>query len=346
MSVILTLDLPWVEDATSDLPELSVRPGRMGTLAFDDGIVLEVHTLDPVEHHSARAMIEHAKAAAGPGRVVLVAGAVPVEWRADLRNAGVSFLDVSGVAEIEWPRLRVSARHFGRFTERRRESLPLQQGHVAVTQELLIVAIDGSRPTIGELAESAGVGLATASRAVSQLAEHGLVTKEREGTRVLVTPTDRIELAERLAERSAWPKDGLLSGYLWGRTIFDVAANLSKAAKQEQIDLAVTGRVAAAYYGVLGTASPAAVRCWLGGTRDELPDLAERLGLEPVEEESANVLVCPDPRRVGVHRRRDLELDRLTATVAHPLRVWCDVRSESRGLEFAAQLWGVVTDGR
>ncbi len=345
MSAKLTLDLPWVEGAASGLPELSVRRGRSGTLAFDDGIVLDVKTIDPSQHRSPAALIERARDAGGPGRVVLVAGAVPVEWRADLRSASVSFLDVSGVAEIEWPRLHMSSRQFAQPSERHREPLPLQQGHAAVTQELLIATADGSRPTIGELAAGSGVSLATASRAVSQLAEHGLVAKEREGRQVLVSLTNRVELANRLAERSAWPKDELSSGYLWGRTIFDVAANLSKAASLEGMELAVTGRVAAAYYGLLGTTSPAEVRCWLSGSRDELPDLVERLGLEPVGPGVANVQICPDPRGVGVNRRQQLELDSSSAMVAHPLRVWCDLHTEPRGPEFAAQLWGVVNDG-
>src|SRR5260370_22672111 len=111
-----------------------------------------------------------ARGQVGAGRVVLVAGAVPVGWRAQLRTAELSFIDVTGVVDIEWPRLRVSARRFAQPIKRRRSPIPLQKGHALVVQELLIAASGGAQPTISELAEGAGVDLSTASRAISQLA--------------------------------------------------------------------------------------------------------------------------------------------------------------------------------
>ncbi|MGH8575084.1 MAG: hypothetical protein ACREX8_21320, partial [Gammaproteobacteria bacterium] len=67
------------------------------------------------------------------------------------------------------------------------------------------------------------------------------------------------------------------------------------------------------------------------------------LGLEPAPEGAANVMLSADPWRVGVHRRGDVIFDEWTASIAHPVRVWCDLHSEQRGTEFAAQLWGAVT---
>lgn len=346
MTAELTLNLPWVESPAAQLEGLVVRRGRADTLAYEDGIVLDVHVIDPSVFESSAALVDAARSSTAPGRVVLVAGAVPLDWRAELRNAKVSFVDVSGVAEINWPRVRVSAKRLGKPVKRRRRPLAFQKGHAVVVQELLVVTADGSRPTIGELAEGAGVSVPTASKAVTQLTEHGLVTKRREGTWVSVEVVDRVAIATRLAERTSWPGEEMLSAFLWGRTIFDVAARISDAAAHGDIELAVTGRAGAAYHGVLGTSSPKAVRCWIDTRHGSLADVAEALGLEPAADESANVLVSADRWGVGVHRRADAQFDDFTAAVAHPLRVWCDLHDEQRGSEYAAQMWGAVINGR
>lgn len=331
MAALLTLDVAWLGAGDQELDGLVVRRGRDAVLGFDDGISLDVRVLDPARSRSAAALVEASRGESGPGRVVLVAGAVPVQWRAALRDAEVSFIDVSGVVEIWWPRLRVSARRLGLPVTRRRHGLPLQKGFARVVQELLIVAGDGDRPTIGELAEGAGVSLSTASRVVSQLAEHGLVAKNRHDGHVRVAVVDRVEVAERLAARSAWPGDETVIGYLWGRTVFDTASRLSATAADHGLGLAVTGRVGAAYHGVLGTSSPRTVRAWVDCRGGDLAVAAAGLGLEPAPEETANVVLSADPWRVGVHHRSEASYDEWTATVAHPLRVWCDLRGEARG---------------
>lgn len=343
MTVQLTLDLPWLQPTGGqEIDGLVVRRGRDDALTYEDGIALHVHVLDPTSHGSAEALVEGARAQAGPGRVVLVAGAVPVAWRSQLREAELSFFDVSGVAEIFWPRLRVSAVHFGRPVKRRRSPVPLQKGSALVTEELLIVAMNGGRPTIGDLAAGAAVSLSTASRTVSQLAERGLVAKDRHGTHVSVALLDRVEVAERLAQRTAWPGDEQLGGYLWGRTIFDVAQRISTRASEQGLALAVTGRVGAAFHGVLGTSAPAELRCWVGAQGHELSDIAGRLGLEPAPAGTANVMISSDPWRVGIHHRAEVTFDEWSASTAHPLRVWCDLHGDQRGAEFAAQLWGTI----
>jgi DNA-binding transcriptional ArsR family regulator len=342
MTAELTLALPWVEATPEHLEGLIVRRGRANTLAYSDGITMEVLVLDPGLYGSAEALVGAANERAGPGRVLLIAGAVPLSWRPRLRDVELSFVDVAGVAEINWPRLRVSARRFGKPIKRRRSPVSLQKGHALVVQELLIASVDGEQLTISDLAERAGVSLPTASRATSQLAEHGLVVKEREGHRVWVSIVHRVEVAKRLAERTRWPGAEMLSGFLWGRTVFDTADRISSFADRKQIALAVTGRVGAAYYGVLGTTSPNDVRCWVDVGRHELPDVAEQLGLDPAPDDAANVLLCADPWRVGIHRRSEVMFDEWSASIAHPVRVWCDLHSEQRGSEFAAQLWGTI----
>jgi hypothetical protein len=345
MATVLRLNLPWLPDEPDHLGDLAVSRGHDDALTYDDGISLRVVVLDPALYASAEELVASARAAGEPGRVVLVAGSVPVEWRAILRHAEVSFIDVGGVAWIVWPRLKVSSGRFaGPEVVRRRDPVPLQKGHALVAQELLISAVDDGQPTITELARRARVSASTASRAITQLAEYGLVEREENWRQVSVRVADLATLANLLADRTAWPGTEVISGYVWGRTIWDVAATVSGNAVDAGIDLAVTGRVGAAFLGVLGTSSPTEVRSWVSVNGRSLTDVAERLGLEPVPPESANVRLSADPWRIGTHRHADEQFDGWTATVAHPLRVWCDLHSEDRGREFAAQLWGKVSN--
>jgi hypothetical protein len=228
---------------------------------------------------------------------------------------------------------------------RQRSPLPLQKGHALVVQELLIATASGAEPTladVADLAEGAGVSLSTASRAITQLAEHGLVVKKRSGSHVVVAVADRVAVAERLAAQMAWPGGQRIGGYLWGRNVWDVAARLSANAGEAGVALAVTGRAGAAFLGVLGTSSSSEVRGWVDAGERPLAEIADILGLDPAPEEAANVILSSDPWRVGVHRRGSISFDDWTAAVAHPVRVWCD----KRGAEFAAQLWGVITHAR
>src|SRR5260370_698765 len=217
MAAELCLDLPWVPQSPQHVGELAVQRGRRNVLSYDDGITLEVFLLDPAGYRSAEMLVRDAGEQARPGRAVLIAGAVPVSWRAQLREAELSFIDVSGIADINWPRLRLATRHFARPVSRQRSPVPLQKGHALVVQELLIATASGAEPALADLAEGAGVSLSTASRAITQLAEHGLVVKKRSGSHVAVAVADRVEIAERLAAQTAWPGGQRIGGEPCGR---------------------------------------------------------------------------------------------------------------------------------
>jgi hypothetical protein len=346
MDGLLRLNLPWLPETLGRIGALAVTHGRDDVLTYDDGISLHVVVLDPASRTSVSDLVAAAREEAGPGRVVLVAGTVPVDWRAALRRAEVSFLDVGGVAEIAWPRLRVASRQFTKQVVRRRDPVPLQKGHALVAQELLVASANEVPVSITELAQGAGVSASTASRAVAQLAEHGLAERTQSWREASVQVADVVGLATLLAARTAWPGPEVVNGYAWGRTIWDVAATMSRNAADAGVCLAVTGRAGAAFLGVLGTSSPAEVRCWVIVNDLPLTEVAERLGLEPAPPESANVRLSADPWRIGTHRRAVQDFDGMTATVAHPLRVWCDLHGEERGSEFAAQLWGTISHAR
>jgi DNA-binding transcriptional ArsR family regulator len=346
MTAELRLDLPWVPRSPERIADLFIRRGQNDVLTYDDGISLDVCVLDPVAYRSAENLLRDAQAQKRPGRVVLVAGAVPIDWRAQLRISELSFIDVTGVVDINWPRLRISAGRFAQPVKRRRSPMPLQKGHARVVQELLTAAGRESKPTISELAEGAEVTLSTASRAISQLAEYGLVSKERTGGHVAVVLMDRVEVAERLAVQTAWPNEETVGGYLWGRNIWDLGARISKNATGAGIDLAITGLAGAAFLGVMGTSSPSEMHCWIDLDGRSPVSAAEELGLEPAPEGESNVMISTDRWRVGIHRRGGATFEDWTATVAHPVRVWCDLHNDRRGVEFSAQLWSVVSHAR
>ncbi|HEY0640579.1 MAG TPA: winged helix-turn-helix domain-containing protein [Pseudonocardiaceae bacterium] len=343
MAAELRLALPWISKAPQQLHGLTVGQGHADILRYEDGIELAVHVIDPGTHDTAEQLIAAARHATSPGRVVLVAGALPVSWRPALRTEGVSFLDPAGVAEIRWPRIHVSTGRFNEVMQRTRSALPFQKHHALIVQELLVLTAGTThRPTVGELSENTGTTLSTASRAVTQLAAHGLAEKHRAGRRVEVGVPDRRELSHLLAQRTSWPRGRLLSGYLWGNSVWDVGSRLSRAAERSGVDIALTGRAGAAYLGVVGTSSPARIRCWTRSPDLPLPEVARRLGLEPAAEDEANVTLAEDRWRLGTHRRDRLTFDASEAYVAHPLRIWCDVHSELRGTEFAAEMWSYV----
>ncbi len=99
--------------------------------------------------------------------------------------------------------------------------------------------------------------------------------------RSVIEVTDAVQLAELLAERSTWPNGPTVHGYMWGRTVWEIAALVGEQAARNKIVVAVTGRTALAYLGVMTTSSPPDVRVWVDAGDRELAEVAPLLGLEP-----------------------------------------------------------------
>lgn len=351
MKTTLTLDLPWLPEHQNDLPEVTVRRGPDHRLSYDDGVELAVEVIVADADDSVDGVLRHIEQRSGPGKVVLLAGPVPVAWRASLRKHEVSWLATDGRAELHWPRLRVSAHRLSATDpppERNRAPVPLQKRQGVVAQELCTLALANRLPvTVSGLAKAAEVEVAVASSAVESLARHGYVRKERDGNSILVHVDDLSELARLLAARTGWKRAKVIWAYGYGRSLTDVAARVSRAAEDAGVAAAVSGRVGATFLGIVGTGEPSLLRLRVLTTAPEAPRALEQLGLEPVDREEANVAVALDRWGLGTTHARRQSFQKRSAVVAAPMRVWCDLDGEPRGTEFAAQLWeGMMNHGR
>lgn len=345
----LTLDLPWLPDGRELADELILQRGPVEAVRFDDGLVLRVAVLDPQDATSVNDLIRRVEDAADvPGQLALVAGAVPVEWRSALRLRNVSWLDAGGALQLYWPRLRVSADRVSTLVaepERSRAPVPLQKSQGLVAQELCIAGVHGRPQTLSDLAEATGLDPSSVVRAVEQLARHGLVAKHRRNRRVEVVVQSPPVLADVLASRTTWKRLPRVPGYLWGASSLGVAERLSAAAEAKGVDVAITGRVGAMLRGVLGTNDPTVLRVRVRHRIEAMADILGELGIESVSEAEANIVLAADRWGLGSHRASVETFHGTRARVAHPLRIWCDLRDELRGEDFAAQMWSEVIRG-
>jgi hypothetical protein len=349
MPATLTLDLPWLPDQPVDLAEVEIERGPVNRLSYDDGIELAVALLAADPEDSVRSILRQVDELGGPGKVVLVVGSVPVEWRSKLRKQGVSWLATDGRMELRWPRLSVSAHRLSVSAPtpaRKRSPVALQKRQGVVAQVLCELALSESLPvTVSQLAGMAEVDVAVASSAAETLARHGFVSKQREGNTVLIGVDDVSSLARLLADRTGWEHAKVVWAHGFGRSPLDVAHRVTRAAKDSGTSVAVTGRVGATYLGIVGTGEPSTVRVRVEATPDDAAVALEQLGLEAVDREAANVAVALDRWRLGTTSAQVHRFQRYSALIAPPVRVWCDLDGEPRGTEFAAHLWEMMRHG-
>jgi hypothetical protein len=334
VSVELRLNVPWLPEEATPVGDLVVGRGIDNTLTQGAQRV-PVHILDPASFLTVEPLIFAAQRADSPSTLVLVVGHVPVVWRGALREAGVSFASDDGVVEVTWPR---------RVASSPRLTLTLPRQEALLAQELVIAAIAGRSPTCRELAERTLASVDDVIAAAGKFAEHGLVRMAGRPAASRVTVANVSALADALAHRTAWPGNRkIVGGYVWGRNMWAIAAQIEQNAEAAGIGLAVTGRAAAAFLGVVGPASRSEVWCWVSMDGRSLKTMARELRLEPVPWDDANVLVAADEFGVGASRRGPVNSGQWAATLSHPLRVWCDLHHDDRGVDLAAKLWPKVT---
>lgn len=342
----LRVDLPWLPGEL-DLQAIVVSRGYENVLTYDDGIRLAVEVRDPALVHSLDELIESVLAGDEPGSVVLVAGQVPASWRSKLRERGISWADAGGAISLDWPRVRVTSHQASIVApRRRRQVVPLQRGVARVAQEIAIRAVAGTTPMIlADLVDATGVSLSSVSRLVSALAAHGWVKKSGDRRPVEIEVPDLSQYMEMLAERTRWNHLPELHCYGWGPSLLSLASEISARSDAEREDIAITGRIGAAFHGVLSSGQPRSLHVRAGVEPSMLFELASHLRLEVVNADEANVVLAADRWRVGSQGAERRTFDGMTATVAHPVRVWCDLRDEQRGNDIASELWKAVRHG-
>jgi hypothetical protein len=356
MSVELRLDALWVPDEPVRAGDVVLSRGD-NALVYGGSLSVPVRRVDPASVLTVEQLIDAVRAADGPDRVVLAAGHVPTGWRARLRQAGVSFACDDGTVEIfttdiKWPgpgdAAAPPAEPDSPLTGpdgRRPEAagrISLRNPHLPVLQELVSAAMRGQQLAYAELAGRAGTAQIFADETVAELEAHGYVVRRRDSSRrVSVVVGDVSALAGVLARQSAWPgsKPTIAVGYLWGRNRWDMAASLSRNAAAVGVKIAVTGRAGAAFHGVSGPSPRIQVRCWAAAGRRTFATIAELLGLEKVQPEEANVLVAADWWGLGTGGATTIRSGKWEASIAQPVRVWCDLRGEDAGRALAAELW-------
>jgi hypothetical protein len=350
MTTELHLDLPWVPEQPLDLGAVRVSRDAASRLTFDDGIELEVVLLHPPSDSSAEHVVGSAREAGGPGRVVLVVGPVPVGWRASLREAGISWLATDGRMELRWPRVIASAHRVSLAAgrpRRRRNPLPLQKRQGLVAQELCRMALGGELPSsIHSIARATGIDDVSVSTACTGLAKHGYMTKEREGRSVLVSVPDVVALASLVANRTGWGEGPVVWAHGYGRSALDLGERTTAAALRAGLPAAITGRAGATFLGIVGTGEPRVVRIRAEATVDQADEVIDTLGLVAVDADEANVAVALDRWALGTTGASTRRFGSYEAMVASPMRVWCDLQDEPRGLDFASDLWEAMARGR
>jgi hypothetical protein len=334
VSVELRLNVPWLPEEATPVGDLVVGHGIDNTLT-QGALSLPVHILDPAAFLTVEPLIFAAQRADSPSRLVLVAGHVPVVWRGPLREAGVSFACDDGVVEVTWPR---------RIASSPRLTLTLPRQEALLAQELVIAAAAGRSPTCRELSERTRTSVDDVLVTAGKFAERGLVRLGGRPNASRVTVANVSALADALAHRTAWPGNRkIVGGYVWGRNIWAIAAQIARNAEAAGVGLAVTGRAAAAFLGVVGPASRSEVWCWVSLDSRSLKTIARELRLESVPWDDANVLLAADEFGIGTSRRGAADSGQWTATLSHPLRVWCDLHHDDRGPDLAAKLWPKVS---
>jgi hypothetical protein len=211
-----------------------------------------------------------------PGRIRRP-GALPRVWvlrrgsrrlRQALRDAGVSFVELSGVVHLDLPGLlvdRADLRPIERPRSRRRLIDPFADRSSLVCRVLLTSKSDRAWG-VRELAEAAGVNPSTASRVVRELAGAGLVEFERIGRASRVRVPDPLRLLEGWTDAYDWGSNRLiafdapigdppkflarlrrvLGGTGWALTLHAGASLVAPHAAWERVHLYVDGDESAA----------------------------------------------------------------------------------------------------
>lgn len=274
-----------------------------------------------------------------PGRnVILVGRQMSPGARAALSQAGVSWADETGAAEIAIGTIIVS--RSGMARKRPQGIKRWTPAVLAVTEALLC----GIRGTQAAMQEATGLSAGSCVNALQFLTEEGLVTstaKRGPASARRVSDLRRLLTAYTVAanEQPAGPR--LQIGVTWQDTLAGLAA-LGRRLDDHRVDWAATGGAgAAAIAPFISSVSQATVYVE-GHTVAELKALAESLKLRPVE--GGRLILLPFPSDTT---RRFTTVESGVFRVAPWPRIYADLQQEGvRGEEAAEHLYEVVHERR
>lgn len=252
--------------------------------------------------------------------------AVPFMGESGMRKceeAGISWLDLSGNAEIKAPGLRVHVRgKENKFKSRGRKENPFAFKSSRITRRLL--SSPEKKWTQRELSESTGLGEGFVSRIVKTLEAQKLIDRGAD---------NKISLAKPALLLDAWrqgydfDKHKIIKGHVAGRSGEDVQIKISHAFRRYSVEHAATGLGAAWLYAKFAAFRTVSfyLKQWPGDER--LKDIGFRETTS-----GANVwLILPKDPDVFYDTR---VIDNIPAV--DKIQVWLDLKSHPERSEEAA----------
>lgn len=243
--------------------------------------------------------------------------------RAWAREAGVSWADLSGNADIRGPGLRILVQGAeNRYAHPGRPGNPFAPKYARVTRALLAEPERWWRQK--ELCAEIGLSDGTISRAVSHLRTAELLESNPEGA---LRPRDPSVLLDAWAQRYEFTGHRVSRFYRTARSGLSLLRGLAEGLSQTGCTWAATGLSAAYMYTQHADFRLTTVFV------DQLPKDPASLGLHPVEQGENVWLVEPDDEGV-FYRRQERGV-----WCAHPVQVYLDLLSQpERAAEARAHL--------
>ncbi len=242
-------------------------------------------------------------------------------------EAGVSWLDLSGNADVTAPGLRIYVRgEKNKFIASGRNENPFAPKSSRIARHLLYQPNRTWRQR--ELAEKTGLGEGFVSRIVKSLEVQQLVTRDADGKLFVSNPTLMLEAWQQGYE---FMKHEIVRGHVAGRSGEEIQTKISQSFRTHSVEHAATGLGAAWLYSRFATFRTVSfhLRDW--------PDteLLEQIGFRE-DSAGANIwLILPKDSDLfhGVQSVADIPC-------VHPIQVWLDLKSHpERSEEAAAELW-------
>jgi len=313
--------------------DLIVRIGR-------STLVVEVRRLaDPggLRHVAAQARANAARA----GKLAVPVIAVPFMGEVGkrlLRDAGISWFDLSGNADIAAPGLRIYVEGKPNLFKRRgRPTTVFSPKSSRVVRRLLIEPERAFQQR--ELARECGLDEGFTSRIVKKLEMDRLLKRDDAG---LLHVTDPELLLESWRESYDFSKHHVIQGHATARDGSDTVARIAEVFRKSKLDYAATGLAAAWLWTEFATFRLVTVFV----PEEPKATVLNQLGFRP-EARGANVwLVVPNDEGVFAGA-----VERHGVTCVHPVQIYLDLKGHpERSADAATELrhrtlgWGQVNE--